>query len=129
MFLSQLLLLALATQPTTATDDDAPIQVFLLAGQSNMEGQAVVDLVHEQNYNGGRGTLIRLLDDPAMAKRMGHLRNEDGSWATRDDVQVRYRTGNDVLKSGPLSIGYAVYDDLNYRSATASAMPTKLRCC
>ncbi len=113
MFLSPLLLLTLATQPLTAADD-APIQVFLLAGQSNMEGQAVVDLVHEQHYNGGRGTLLRLLDDPAMAKRMGHLQDQDGSWATRDDVQVRYRTGNNVLKSGPLSIGYAVYDDLHH---------------
>ena len=118
MFLSSLLLLTLATQPLATQPltaaDDAPIQVFLLAGQSNMEGQAVVDLVHEQHYNGGRGTLIRLLDDPAMAKRMGHLQDQDGSWATRDDVRVRYRTGNNVLKSGPLSIGYAVYDDLHH---------------
>ena len=118
MFLSSLLLLTLATQPLATQPltaaDDAPIQVFLLAGQSNMEGQAVVDLVHEQHYNGGRGTLIRLLDDPAMAKRMGHLQDQDGSWATRDDVRVRHRTGNNVLKSGPLSIGYAVYDDLHH---------------
>ena len=32
MFLSQLLLLALATQPTTATDDDAPIRSFCSLG-------------------------------------------------------------------------------------------------
>ncbi len=113
MFLSQLLLLVLVTQPTMAIDDE-PIQVFLLAGQSNMEGQAVVDLVHEKYYNGGRGTLIRLLEDPAMAQRMGHLRQANGDWTVRDDVWVRYRTGNDVLKSGPLSIGYAVYDDLHH---------------
>ncbi|MDE0960984.1 MAG: M28 family peptidase [Planctomycetota bacterium] len=112
MFLSQLLLVALAT-PAAPAVEDPPIQVFLLAGQSNMEGHAVVDLVHEEHYNGGRGTLIRLLDDPSMAKRMGHLR-KDGEWTKRDDVLVRYRTGNDVLKSGPLSIGYAVYDDLHH---------------
>ncbi len=95
------------------TPEAQPIQVFLLAGQSNMEGQAVVDLVHEEHYNGGNGTLIRLLENPAMAQRMGHLR-KDGEWTKRDDVLVRYRTGNDVLKSGPLSIGYAVYDDLHH---------------
>ena len=31
-----------------------PIQVFVLAGQSNMEGQGVVDLDHEEYYNGGK---------------------------------------------------------------------------
>ncbi|MEC9476148.1 MAG: sialate O-acetylesterase [Planctomycetota bacterium] len=110
MFLSQLLFLvtSVMSQPI---DEPQPIQIFLLAGQSNMEGQAVVDLVHEEHYNGGNGTLIRLLEDPAMAKRMGHLRQSNGEWTVRDDVWVRYRTGNDVLKSGPLSIGYAVYDD------------------
>ena len=110
MFISHLLLLVISGLPAPIAHPE-PIQVFLLAGQSNMEGQAVVDLVHEQHYNGGRGTLIRLLEDPAMAKRMGHLRQPDGEWAVRDDVMVRYRTGNNVLKSGPLSIGYAVYDD------------------
>jgi len=113
MFLSHLLLVVASLIPRPV-DEPEPIQIFLLAGQSNMEGQAVVDLVHEKYYNGGRGTLIRLLDDPAMAKRMGHLRQANGEWTVRDDVWVRYRTGNDVLKSGPLSIGYAVYDDLHH---------------
>ena len=33
----------------------SPVKVFLLAGQSNMEGQAVVDLDHPKYYNGGKG--------------------------------------------------------------------------
>ncbi|MEQ1824326.1 MAG: DUF1501 domain-containing protein [Pirellula sp.] len=41
----------------------SPIQVFLLAGQSNMEGQAVVDL-DGKDYNEGRGTLVKLLQEP-----------------------------------------------------------------
>ena len=110
---------ALAAQAPDATPaiDPAPtpsppptFQVFLLAGQSNMEGQAVVDLDHEQHYNGGRGTLARLVEDAELEPRLAHLRGEDGEWATRDDVFCWYRTGHGTLKRGPLSVGFAVYD-------------------
>ena len=86
--------------------------VFLLAGQSNMEGQAVVDLDHELHYNSGKGNLVRLYEDPDLAKRLAHLRGEDGEWAIRDDVLVWYRRGREEkLKAGELGIGYAVYED------------------
>jgi len=108
-------LILLAILPACAAPDASPpkpqrIQVFVLAGQSNMEGQAVVDLDHEKHYNGGRGTLARLLDDPEQATRFRHLRDASGSWTERDDVHVWYRAGKDArLKAGKLSIGYAVY--------------------
>ncbi len=89
---------------------DRPLQVFLLAGQSNMEGQAVVDLDHEKHYNGGRGTLAKLIDDPSRATLLRHLRDETGAWTVRDDVWVWYRPQRGGLKAGPLSIGYAVYE-------------------
>jgi len=38
-----------------------------------------------------------------------HLKTSAGAWRERDDVSVWYRTGNGLLKKGPLSIGYAVY--------------------
>lgn len=85
------------------------LKVFVLAGQSNMEGQAVVDLDHEKYYNGGRGTLERLMKDPAKAHLFRHLKNSKGEWVTRDDVSVWYRTGRGEIKSGNLSIGYGVY--------------------
>jgi hypothetical protein len=108
-----LLLLGLGAfvAPQEAAQPVAPVpvlHVILLAGQSNMEGQAVVDLDHEQHYNGGRGTLVRVLKEPAARERWGHLRNEDGTWAERDDVGVWYRSAHEE-KMGPLSIGYAVY--------------------
>ena len=34
-----------------------PVKVFLLAGQSNMEGQGVVSMDHPQYYNSGKGNL------------------------------------------------------------------------
>ena len=86
-----------------------PVKVFILAGQSNMEGQAVVDLDHPKDYNGGRGTLAKLMQDPAKAPRFKHLKDKQGRWVVRDDVWVWYRAGGSRLKAGKLSIGYAVY--------------------
>src|SRR3954451_17251 len=55
-----------------------PVQVFILAGQSNMEGQAVVDL-DGKNYNGGKGTLKALLrDQPRLVKHPGDDQGEGG---------------------------------------------------
>ena len=91
-----------------AEEDKLPVKVFVLAGQSNMEGQAVVDL-SGKDYNEGRGTLAYLLNDPEKKKRLGHLRNGDGSWNVRDDVWVSYQREERPLLKGPLSVGFAVY--------------------
>ncbi|MFP4057354.1 MAG: sialate O-acetylesterase, partial [Candidatus Brocadiia bacterium] len=88
---------------------DASLKVFVLAGQSNMEGQAVVDLDHPRYYNGGKGNLEHVLRDPARGRGFQHLRTQDGGWAVRDDVWVWYRPSKGPLKAGNLSIGYAVY--------------------
>jgi len=84
------------------------LQVFILAGQSNMQGQGVVDLDHPKYYNGGRGTLLRAMADPKQARRFAHLKTPEGAWVVRDDVFVRYQTGKE-LKLGGLSIGYTGY--------------------
>ena len=44
-----------------------PVKVFLLAGQSNMEGQGVVSMDHPQYYNSGRGNLVNTMKDPKKA--------------------------------------------------------------
>ena len=111
-------MLAALLVPLGAQDSKVPvpptIKVFLLAGQSNMEGQAVVDLDHEEHYNGGRGILTTILEDPAIAREYGHWRNEDGTWVKRDDVFVCYQPERGPLKTGPLSIGYAGYQDMHH---------------
>ncbi|MGD2016936.1 MAG: sialate O-acetylesterase [Planctomycetota bacterium] len=89
-------------------EEPEKLHVFVLAGQSNMEGQAVVDLDHEEHYNGGRGTLAKLLEASEFAERWGWVRDADGGWSERDDVGVWYRSPHEE-KKGPLSIGYAVY--------------------
>jgi acetyl esterase/lipase len=85
-----------------------PLKIFILAGQSNMEGQAVVDLTGK-DYNEGKGTLAALLADPAKAAPFAHLRNADGKWTVRDDVWVRYQREQQPLLHGPLGVGFAVY--------------------
>jgi putative heme-binding domain-containing protein len=88
---------------------DAPkLKVFILAGQSNMEGQAVADL-EGKDYNGGKGTLLHLLKDPAKAALFKHLCTDKGGWAVRDSVWVRYQPEKGPVKAGPLTLGYTPY--------------------
>jgi Carbohydrate esterase, sialic acid-specific acetylesterase/Sulfatase len=99
--------------PDTKTNPPKPVKVFILAGQSNMEGQAVVDL-DGKDYNDGKGTLAALLKDPARAPLVKHLKTEKGEWAVRDDVWVRYQRENAPLLAGPLTMGFSVYGDKHH---------------
>jgi len=71
---------------------DKRVKVFILAGQSNMEG-------HGQ---------VRSLDILGKHPKYGHLlkklKNSDGSWAVRKDVTIAWTTKN--KKSGPLTVGW-----------------------
>ena len=87
----------------------SPVKVFILAGQSNMEGQAVVDLDHPKYYNGGKGILKTVAADPAKAHLYAHLKGTDGKWAVREDVWISYKTEKSGLKKGPAGIGFTVY--------------------
>jgi hypothetical protein len=106
-------MLAFITPNAEAADSTKPVKVFILAGQSNMEGQAVVDL-DGKNYNDGKGTLVALLKDPAKAALVKHLRAENGEWTVRDDVWVRYQRERGPLLAGPLTIGFTVYGDKHH---------------
>ncbi len=104
--------LAVLTPPSLVHAGEAakgPLKAFILAGQSNMEGQAVVDLDHEKYYNGGKGNLEHVMRDPANAPLYRHLKDADGNWTVRDDVWVWYKTEKSGVKKGGLSIGYTVY--------------------
>ena len=90
-----------------------PVKVFILAGQSNMEGQGVADL-DGQDYNDGKGTLAQLLRNPTKAPRFAHLRDGQGNWTVRDDVWVRFRREDRPLLHGPLTIGFSVYGDAHH---------------
>jgi len=105
------LLAALLTTPATTAGE--PMKVYVLAGQSNMEGQAVVDL-EGPDYNEGKGTLVALLADPAKAAGLAHLEATDGTWRVRDDVWVWYQPEAAPLQAGPSTVGYTVYGDKHH---------------
>ena len=64
------------------------VKVFILAGQSNMEGKAANALLEHQ------------ATDPQTKDLFAHLR-KDGDWIVRDDVFIKF-----LKRSGPLTIGY-----------------------
>jgi hypothetical protein len=90
-----------------------PVKIFVLAGQSNMEGQAVVDL-SGKDYNQGKGTLLWLLGKEEQKQRVMHLLSEDGRGKPRGDVWVRYQRENQPLLVGPLDFGFSVYGDRHH---------------
>ena len=101
------------SQESSEVTQPRVVRVFLLAGQSNMQGQGVVDLDHEQHYNGGKGNLEHVMRNSPNAFLMRHLRRESGEWSERNDVFVWYQTENG-LKLGPLGIGFAGYPGKNH---------------
>src|SRR5689334_9503526 len=76
---------AIASGASALGDTPMPVKVFILAGQSNMEGQAVVDL-KGKDYNDGKGTLEQLMSNPEKSPIFRHLKDSDGKWAVRQDV-------------------------------------------
>jgi len=84
--------------------DGKPVKVFILAGQSNMEGHGFIRADPKQNE--GKGSLERVAKDPASADKFKHLLGKDGKWAVRDDVWVHY-----LDRKGKLTAGFGVKDD------------------
>lgn len=74
---------------TSAQAADEPVKVFLLAGQSNMEGKAKVSLME---YQAGQ---------PGTRESLAHLRTEEGDWKVRDDVFIKY-----LERKGGLTVGF-----------------------
>ncbi|HEX8910922.1 MAG TPA: sialate O-acetylesterase [Humisphaera sp.] len=90
--------------PAACAADAKPVKVFILAGQSNMEGQGFI--AADPKRNGGKGSLEFLAKDPATAEKFKHLLGPDGKWRTRDDVFITY-----LDRKGPLTVGYGAKPD------------------
>jgi alpha-galactosidase len=89
-------------------NDPKGVQVFILAGQSNMVGHGKADDGHG-DVKGAIGSLrFQVEHDP---KNYGRLVNKDGTWKTRDDVKVWWRdsdlTEPRAVIKGDLRIGYS----------------------
>jgi len=81
-----------------------PVKVFILAGQSNMEGAGAIQ--GNLQRNDGKGSLEYLVKDPATADRYKHLVDEKGDWVVRDDVWIWY-----FDRKGGLTVGYGARND------------------
>ncbi|MHC4991303.1 MAG: sialate O-acetylesterase [Planctomycetota bacterium] len=74
---------------TARAQTPRPVQVFLLAGQSNMEGKGAVN------------TLAWLGEDPQHGQLLATIRDADGNWVRRDDVWIDF-----LGRRGRLDVGY-----------------------
>lgn len=72
----------------TSAAADGRVKVFILAGQSNMEGKAKVSL------------LEHLLSQPGTREQFQHLK-KGGKWIVRDDVWIKF-----LNRKGNLTVGY-----------------------
>ncbi|MBL48080.1 MAG: sialate O-acetylesterase, partial [Roseibacillus sp.] len=96
-----------------AGEPSGPVQVFILAGQSNMEGQGVVSMDHPEHYNGGKGNLVWSLAHSQSRQRMQHLRDAEGNWVEREDVSISFKARGKVRK-GSLTVGYTGYGESSH---------------
>jgi len=71
-----------------AADATKPLVVFILAGQSNMEGKAKIELLEYQ------------VKQPENRQIFGHFQ-KDGKWVERDDVWIKF-----FDRKGNLTVGY-----------------------
>lgn len=78
----------LVSSVATFAADKAPIKVFILAGQSNMEGKAKVSLLDYQ------------VQQPETRERFAAWRKDD-KWLERDDVRIKF-----LDRAGKLTVGY-----------------------
>jgi hypothetical protein len=94
--------------PPEKPTEHVPTKVFILAGQSNMQGQGVVSMDHPQYYNEGKGNLEWSMKHSESALKMKHLKDEHGNWVERKDVQISYKS-KDEHRKGNLTVGYTGY--------------------
>lgn len=88
----------------TASAQSKPLKVFILAGQSNMEGHARIE------------TFDYIGDDPATAPLLAQMRKADGKPTVCDGVWISYYTGRhdgsaNGEGTGKLTAGYGARGD------------------
>jgi hypothetical protein len=76
-----------------AEPPEGNVKVFILTGQSNMEGKGRA--LHLDTYK----------DDPLIKPTYATLK-KDGEWVVRDDVWITYPTKSGGAQHGALTVGY-----------------------
>jgi len=118
------LAITLSVVPADASQaGKSPVKVFIMAGQSNMEGHGLIEfggnreadykrkgLTDEQIATKKQCVLSHCVKDPAKAARFKHTIDAAGNWVVRDDVWVYYKRGRGGLKKGGVTVGYGAND-------------------
>lgn len=99
----------------SASHEANKVKVFILAGQSNMQGLGVVSDDHPDYFNNGKGNLDYVMANSPLKSMYSHLKDNAGNWAVRDDVWIRYAMSENYIKKGGLSVGYGKGNDVNLR--------------
>jgi len=81
-----------------------PVKVFVLAGQSNMQGHGIVKADPERN--GGQGSLEHAAKEPSSPAAFKKLFDKEGAWVVRGDVWIDY-----FERRGRLTVGFGVRED------------------
>ena len=88
----------LATLMTSAAEAEPPVKIYILAGQSNMQGKGSVE---------GEGSAsLRHLVNNDTKKEYGFLVKDDGEWVKREDVWIFLNQAPLASKYGGLEPGY-----------------------
>ena len=88
----------LVTAAEAAGPPAGKIKVFILTGQSNMEGKGLAS--HLDTYK----------EDP-LIKGTYPTFKKDGAWVVRNDTWITYPTKNGGAKAGALTVGYGTKGD------------------
>lgn len=91
---------------STGVFSQKPLKVFILAGQSNMEGQGEI---YSNRGERAVGSLEYEVKNDKTGK-YNHIVNDNGDWIVRKDVWVRYNREEDGLKKGNLTVGFGSTD-------------------
>ena len=89
-----------------ATAPEGKLKIYILAGQSNMEGHGKISA--DQNMltkNGGMGSLDYTIQNDNN-NTFSHLKDSGGNYKIRDDVWVYYKRGGTTELKGDLSTQY-----------------------
>lgn len=87
---------------TSAFGEEKPLKVYILAGQSNMQGSA-----HQK-------TFVAIGDDPQAAPLLAEILDRNGDPFVCDNAWVTYRTGSpdgDKVLQGKVKVGYGFDSD------------------
>jgi hypothetical protein len=88
-----------ATPVLAAAKAKGPLKVFILAGQSNMQGAGQIKANPKRNK--GKGSLQYIVRDTKTAEMTRHVIDKNGDWIVRDDVWIWY-----FDRKGGLTAGY-----------------------